>query len=136
MKSITDINQINIKTMEGILLFQALAILTTRNYTDKTPWEVLALLEQKSRDCWPEYFIETPSSPIDAAPSPEQNEVSGEGWTDEIERDWAIMRFAEWCGEEGYEYQAIGLWKDKGDGTLHTSNELLKEKRRQEGAEQ
>lgn len=42
----TDINQININTIEGKYLMAALAKLTTESQTDKTPYEVLAQVKE------------------------------------------------------------------------------------------
>ena len=44
---ITDLGQIDTKTDEGKLLMAALCILTTNNYTDKTPDEVIAILNAR-----------------------------------------------------------------------------------------
>ena len=43
---ITDINQIDISTEEGKLLFAAIAKITTESQTDKTPWEVIEQLNE------------------------------------------------------------------------------------------
>lgn len=45
MKVITDLNEIDRTTVEGRLLFAALAKITTESQTDKTPYEVLEQLE-------------------------------------------------------------------------------------------
>lgn len=50
MKQITELQQIDYKSNpEGRLLFTALTILTTENYRDKTPDEVIGLLNEKSK---------------------------------------------------------------------------------------
>lgn len=46
MKVITDLNEIDITTKEGRLLFAALAKITTESQTDKTPYDVLQQLEE------------------------------------------------------------------------------------------
>ena len=50
MRKIKDLSQIDYKTNpEGRLLFAALTILTTENYSDKTPDEVIEILNEKSK---------------------------------------------------------------------------------------
>lgn len=44
MIDIKDISDIDIETDEGKLLISALSILTTNNFTDKTPFDVLKML--------------------------------------------------------------------------------------------
>lgn len=43
---IQDLNDINLSTPEGRLLFAALAKITTESQRDKTPWEVIAQLNE------------------------------------------------------------------------------------------
>lgn len=50
MKKIKDLSGIDYKTnAEGRLLFTALTILTTENYPDKTPDDVIEILNEKSK---------------------------------------------------------------------------------------
>lgn len=49
MLQISDIHQIDQSTPEGRLLFSALAELTTKTYPDKTPYQVLAKLNDHAR---------------------------------------------------------------------------------------